>query len=364
MRSALVLASALFLGCGGAATPVEGPRSPHGESNAPVDITAAALPFKILRARGGTEVPTEEFLAELAGAAAVCIGESHKNPHHHWAQLHIFDALSTRNAGAGVETALGMEMFQRPFQGVLDDFAAGRISEKEMLARTGYEQRWGYDWGFYGPIVKLAVDRKHRLLALNTERELTKRISKLGPDKLSADEKARLPELQLDDPSHRAWWDKIMGEMAAGHGQAHGEGGHGEGHGGDGGDGEGEEHEHGDGEAGGEEEAEAEAEAGEGDGAESAADPASERIYAAQVLWDETMAEGAVRWLGEGKRRQVVILAGNGHCHDSAVVGRIKRRGVSAAVSVQPILEVGDGSVAAALAEPETDYLMVMTIPE
>jgi uncharacterized iron-regulated protein len=328
-----------------------------------VDITAAALPFKILRARGGTEVPTEEFLAELAGAAAVCIGESHKNPHHHWAQLHLFDELSKRNAAAGIETALGMEMFQRPFQGVLDDYAAGRISDKEMLARTGYEQRWGYDWGFYGPIVKLAVDRKHPLLALNTERELTKRISKLGPAKLSADERARLPELQLDDPRHRAWWDKIMGDMGDGHGQAHGEGHGGDGHGGEGGD-EGGGHGEADEDEGDENDGQAGPDGeGEGEG-KKPADSASERIYAAQVLWDETMAEGAVRWLGEGKRRQVVILAGNGHCHDSAVVGRIKRRGVSGAVSVRPILEAGDGEVAAALAEPETDYLLVMTIPE
>ena len=88
---------------------------------------------------------------------------------------------------------------------------------------------------------------------------------------------------------------------------------------------------------------------------------AAERIYAAQVLWDETMAEGASRWLTGGVNRHIVILAGNGHCHESAIVRRLKRRGVKSAVSVRPIVDDGEGNVAALLAEPENDYLFVMS---
>lgn len=357
MRSALLgVAAAAAIGCGGAAkgpaTPASGTGSSgHGEGGA-VDITAAALPYKVLRTRGGTEITSEQLLAELGAARAVCIGESHKNPHHHWAQLHLFDQLSKAGAARGVQIALGMEMFQRPFQGVLDDYAAGRISETDMLARTGYEQRWGYDWGFYAPTVALAIERGHPVLALNTERELTKRLSRNGLDALTAEEKAKLPELVLDDPVHRAWWDQIMSEMGGAHGDPHG----GEGHGNRDEDGdEVEDEDAADGEN---------QDAGEDQDQEKSADDPGERIYAAQVLWDETMAEGAVRWLAAGPQRQIVILAGNGHCHDSAIVGRIKRRGIEGVLSVRPILEAGDGRVAAALAQPRTDYLMVMTIPK
>ena len=51
-------------------------------------------------------------------------------------------------------------MFQRPFQGVLDDFAAKRIDDAALRSRTGWEDRWGYDYGFYGPTIDAAVDRR------------------------------------------------------------------------------------------------------------------------------------------------------------------------------------------------------------
>ena len=73
------------------------------------------------------------------------------------------------------------------------------------------------------------------------------------------------------------------------------------------------------------------------------------------------MASGAHAWLQQ--RTSIVILAGNGHCHDSAIVGRLRRRGVTEVVSVRPIIDDGEGNVAEALAEGSTDYLFVMTVP-
>lgn len=329
--------AALVAGCAGPGTSAKGPERPGGEG-AEIDITRAALPFKVLRARGGAEISPEVFWRELGATRAVCIGESHKNPHHHWAQLHVFDKLSAQNRLAGVETALGMEMFQRPFQGVLDDFAAGRISESELLTRSGYAKRWGYDWGFYKPIVRMAKERSSAILALNTERELTKRVSRAGLSKLTPDERAKLPELDLENVEHRAWFDSMMGDMGGAHG--HGSASHGK------------------------DSPHAEMTPEEAAKKAEEAKAASERIYAAQVLWDETMAEGAARWLSHGGRRQIVILAGQGHCHDSGVVARLKRRGVARSVSVLPILETGEGEVAQALAEPNNDFLLVMLVPK
>jgi uncharacterized iron-regulated protein len=358
----VAVCGALAAGCAGSARSAKEPKA--SDSKGSVDITKAALPFKVL-ARGGSEIPVEQLMSTLASSRAVCIGESHKNPHHHWVQLHLFDKLSEKGSTAGIMTALGMEMFQRPFQRVLDDFAAGKISLAEMLTRTGYQQRWGYDWGFYGPIVDLAIKRDLPLLALNTERELTKRVSRAGLTKLTDAERARLPELDLADPTHRAWWEQIMGSMGGAHGHSsgsateekqdpHGEDPHGEKPHGDK-----PEDPHGEDPHGENPHGEAEAKA-----PEPAEETVGDRIYAAQVLWDETMADGAAKWLAGGDKRQVVILAGNGHCHDSAIVGRLKRRGVAEVVSVRPILETGEGEVAEALAQPMNDYLLILQIPE
>jgi len=329
VRRALVLIAAALVGCGGGGG--RGADRPRGAE-------AAALPFQVLRARGGQVVSWPAFIAELAAADAVCIGEHHPNPHDHWAQLHILEAVSARTRGAGRSPGLGMEMFQRPFQGVVDDFVAGRIDEAALLSRSAWQDRWGYDWSLYRPMVLLARTRGAAILALNTERELTKKVSRQGLDKMPAADRARLPQLVLDDAQHRAWWKNIMGDMAGAHGHA---------------------------------------DSRSRDGTSSpprsppeepdkkpeaeTSDSVEERIYAAQVLWDETMADGASKWLAGGPRRHLVILAGNGHCHESAIVRRLERRGVKSAVSVHPIVDDGEGNVAALLAEPENDYLFVMS---
>ena len=352
-----IAASITMSACGGASS--SGAQRPSEARG----VEAADLPFRVLRARGGQEISWAAFLSELDRAGAVCLGENHRNPHDHWAQLHVLDKLTARNRAAGVATALGMEMFQRPFQGVLDDYAARRIDEAALLSRSGWKDRWGFDWSLYRPMVLMARDRGAALVALNTPRELTKKVSRRGVDRLDPGDRRALPELVLDDADHRAWWDSMMEAMGGAHGHSRAD--------------DGDESADGDDEDDQEGEAGTDRESRRGKSKKKRADPeeekadadavaAAERIYTAQVLWDESMAEGATAWLkaesGAGQaRRQIVILAGNGHCHESAIVRRIERRGVSAAVSVRPIIDDGEGNVAALLAAPENDYLFVMT---
>jgi len=93
--------------------------------------------------------------------------------------------------------------------------------------------------------------------------------------------------------------------------------------------------------------------------------PSADRIYTAQVLWDETMADGAVKWLKANPTGHLVILAGNGHCHDSAIVNRIKRRGVAEVVSIRSVIDDGEsGDVAEVLAKPMNDFVVVMKLPK
>jgi uncharacterized iron-regulated protein len=335
--SALVLAgiAALAMGCGG--RPSSGqttprPRAAHG-SHAGRDVVAAAgMPYRILRSKGGQEVAEAQFFDELAAAQAVCVAEVHVNPHHHWAQLRILDQLSQRGRRDGLTLALGMEMFQRPFQGILDDYAAGRIDESALLSRSGWEARWGYDFDLYRPMMRMAVERGLALLALNLPDELRKKVSRHGIEGLSAADRGKLPEVVLDDEAHRSWFEGLMDDMGGAHGHGHGEGG------------------------------------AHGASGHDASDPddgatRAERIYSVQVLWDESMAEAAAAWLGGGADRRMVILAGSGHCHDSAIVRRMQRRGVGKVVSVRPMLDAGDAGedVSAELAEPITDYLFVMS---
>src|SRR5262245_40062024 len=96
--------------------PVETPKPKHR------GIEDAALPYSVLDAHNGRQVDTNAFWDKLATERVVCVGEEHKNPHHHWVELEVARHLLKKWPHA----ALGMEMFQRPFQGVLDDFGAKR----------------------------------------------------------------------------------------------------------------------------------------------------------------------------------------------------------------------------------------------
>lgn len=330
-----VLALAFLVACGGR---YGGPQRTTPGAKPGRGIVAAALPYSVLDARTGRQVDTETFWAGVAGSRVVCVGEEHPNPHHHWFQLEVVGQAATRRKGTPL--ALGMEMFQRPFQGVLDDYAAKRIDTSALLSRSGYEERWGYDYGLYGPTIDRARDAGAALLALNAPRELTKKLVRQGLEGLAPDDRKQVPELVLDDKQHRAWFDATMEEMSGPHGPPP--------------------------------TAEAPSEPTQPPPPEhkpeekkAPADapkmPSADRIYAAQVLWDEMMADGAATWAKAKPTGLVVLLAGNGHCHDSAIVNRIKRRGVDRVISIQPVIDL-EGRVARALASPVNDYIIVLEL--
>ena len=291
-------------------------------------VPAAGLPYQVLDARTGHQVDERAFWDRLAAMRVVCVGEEHPNPHDHWVQLQVVQHLVKR----GPRLALGMEMFQRPFQGVLDDYAAKKIDADTLRSRAGWDDRWGYDWNLYAPMIDAVVAAGGALVALNAEKELTKQVAHHGLASLPPDQRARVPELNLEDARHRAWFDALMESMGGGaaHAKASGSG----------------------------------SGAGSGAGADSPMDELSpENVYTVQVIWDETMADTAVKWLAAHPGQRMVILAGKGHCHDSAIVDRIKRRGVADVVSIRTVIDDGEGSVAAELAEPMNDYLVVLEPP-
>lgn len=333
-RHAVSVLAVAVLGCGGR---YGGARV---EQAAPArrGIEAAALPYQIIDARTGKSVDEPAFWTRLAAARAVCVGEEHPNPHHHWMQLHVVRELVHR-LPRSTHLALAMEMFQRPFQGVLDDYAARRIDAAQLRSRSGYEERWGYDYGFYGPTIDAALGGGAQLLAANAARELTKKVAHHGLESLSAEERAQLPELKLDDRLHRAWFDALMEDMGgtSAHSQSKSKDDASDPHtapapqhGGD---------------------------AGDGDM------PSADRVYAVQVIWDETMADTGARWLAAHPGGHLILLAGNGHCHDSAIINRLKRRGVADAISVRGVIDDGEGSVGEALAKPINDFIVVLQMP-
>jgi uncharacterized iron-regulated protein len=174
----------------------------------------------------------------------------------------------------GKKVAIGMEMFQRPFQGALDDYIAGRIDERAFLKQSEYFQRWKFDYRLYQPILQFARAEKIPVVALNIQREITEKVGKAGLDSLSEEEK-RLTPPQMDF-SDRAYRERLEGVFR----------------------------EH----------------------------PSFEArnfdfFLQAQIVWDETMAESVDRFLKKNPDYQLVVLAGSGHlAYGSGIPRRAARR--------------------------------------
>jgi uncharacterized iron-regulated protein len=258
------------------------PPVPPPPESLPRDVVAqSALPIYGLEA--GVILSESDLWDRLASSSAVCFGEYHDVPAHHYAETRALDELAARAASAGHTFAVGFEMIQRPYQAPLSAFVAGELGEDEFLAQTEYFTRWGYDIALYRPLFEGARDHHLPALALNMRTEITRKIGRTGLVSLDAAELAELPELNLTDEEHRAYIFGLFGVLP----------------------------EHG-------------------------AELGLEDIYTAQTVWDETMADTSARWLAEtGESARLLDIAGGAHCHRSAIPRRITRR-----VPDQPALSV------------------------
>ena len=202
--------------------------------------------------------PAVNALPALISADVVYLGERHDSVADHAAQLAIIEALY----GANPDMAIALEMFQRPFQPVLDQYLAGEITETELLEQTEYEQRWGFPWELYAPIVRFAKAHQLPLIALNAPTEVVRQVARQGLESLEPKDFAYIPplaELDTSNDDHRAFVLQALGSHGH-HGNFN-----------------------------------------------------PDYFFAAQVVWDETMAERIVQFRAVHPETQVIVLAGQGH---------------------------------------------------
>ncbi len=217
----------------------------------------------------------QEILQQLLKARIVYLGETHDSIEDHQAQLAIIQEMQRQNP----KIAIALEMFQRPFQSVLDQYLAGELTEEQLIERTEYNQRWRFPWEYYAPIVRFAKENKLRILALNTPTEVTRKVATQGLESLTAEEKKHIPlisEIRTDNAAYR----QMLLEVYQQHQKA-----------------------------------------AQGNST------AFERFLQAQVLWDETMAEKIAEFVKANPDYQVVVLAGQGHLvYGYGIPSRVERR--------------------------------------
>jgi uncharacterized iron-regulated protein len=162
----LLLSSAACSASSGKATPCGAP----GQWLAPV-VTGSGAAFV------AAENPVA-LLERMATQQAVLLGEAHDSAEDHRWQLQVLAQLHARRP----VSALGLEMFPRRLQAVLDQWVAGSLAEREFLERSEWDKVWGFDARDYLPLFHYARMNRIPMLALNVERSLPEAIGKLGWD--------------------------------------------------------------------------------------------------------------------------------------------------------------------------------------
>ncbi|MGL5835091.1 MAG: ChaN family lipoprotein [Waterburya sp.] len=237
----------------------------------PNSLMAIAEPVNVTK--------TETDISKLQQHDVVYLGETHDSPTAHQRQLEIITQLQEKLAGGEPELAIALEMFQRPFQPILDRYLAGTITEEQLRKQTEYDTRWGFDWEFYAPILRFAKEQQIALIALNTPSEITQKVATSGINSLEAQDWRYIPplkEIKLDNEKYR---QKII-EIYQSH-------------------------------------------AAQGHGNSTDAD----NFFAAQVLWDETMAEAIASYYQNHPNSQIIVLVGQAHVMDDyAIPDRVNRR--------------------------------------
>jgi uncharacterized iron-regulated protein len=240
------------------------------------------------------DLSPQEVIQDLAQANVVYLGETHDSPADHKAQLDIIQQLYQKDP----KLAIGMEMFQRPYQPFIERYLQGKLTEEELQKESEYEKRWGFPWENYAPILRFAKDKQIPVLALNTPTEVTKKVSRDGLDSLKANDKNFIPplsEIRIDNAKYRTLLKESYEKL----------------------------HEH---------------QKGRTKKSKPRNPQVFEHFLQAQVLWDETMAAVIAQFLRNNPDSYVVVLAGQGHIvYGYGIPSRVARR--INILSVKPIAQ-------------------------
>jgi uncharacterized iron-regulated protein len=254
---------------------------------------------RILDLERNQEITFAELIANVEKTRVIFMGELHDHPGHHQAQLAVIQALHD----AGQEVTIGLEMFQRDDQEILDQWVEGKISREELV--EAYHRNWQW-WPLYQPIFESARDKGHQLLALNVPREITAQVAREGFDSLTPEQMQEIGFVTCRvDPDYEQFIRRTL--------SAHGH-----------------------------------------------HDFDFQHFCEAQLVWDTAMAQRLGQYLDEHPQATVVVLAGSGHAWRYGIPSQLGLPSDEYAVLLP---EIAGRTERAETASEVADYLWLETGP-
>ncbi len=233
----------------------------------------------------GQFIDVEKLPASITDADVILVGEWHTHTGVHRFQTDLLEQLIDDNH----DVALSMEQFSRDKQNVVDEYLAGTIGE-QVLMKNG--NAWPNYESDYRPLIELAKSRDIDVIAANAPKPIVRCIGRQGVDYLNklTDKERRFLASEIDTAAS-PYKEKFMASMHHGKPEQ------------------------------------------------------TEKQFAAQVTWDETMAESIVNYLAQNPSSQVMHIAGKFHTEQGlgTKASILKRNPNLKVVVVTPVAELDNG---------------------
>lgn len=213
-------------------------------------------------------VTLKDLISHLHRGSVVIVSEYHGFAPHHDKQVNALEFIEESFPNS---TSVGMEFLEFPEQNIVDLFLSKTISEEQFLK----DVKWGEpSFDFYRRQTLFPQKTGGKTIALNAPRSLTAKIAQKGLDSLTKEERVLLPpNFTLGSQKYFDRFKEIMGEHVT--------------------------------------------------------PEQLERYFAAQSVWDETMAWSAEQYVVQNPNRILVIIVGDFHnAYYLGLPARLKARGV------------------------------------
>ncbi|GAM61574.1 hypothetical protein JCM19232_5875 [Vibrio ishigakensis] len=257
--------------------------------------------YQLLTPSGET-VTLEEVTKAIADHQVILVGEWHSHSAVHRFQSDLYKTLLQKNP----KTDLSMEQFSRPAQSTLDQYLEDEIGERALIA---HGRAWPNYTSDYRALIEQAKVAQRRVIAANAPRDIVHCIGQVGPSYIKQlsrkDKKFVAAKLDTSDRPYKAQFMTLMQGMEG---------------------------------------------------------KMVENMYAAQVSWDETMAESIANHLKQNPGAHVMHTAGKFHVENGdGIAYSLKKRSPETNIAlITPVTEIGDTSNS-----PFVEYqLLVLPLPK
>jgi uncharacterized iron-regulated protein len=171
------------------------------------DLSMSFETGEIISSELNKPIAFAELMNELHKVQIVYVGEQHTNPDHHAVQMKILDNLCQTSPGLIV----GMEMFDRTYQPILDQWSAGEFTDQQFIEKVHWYANWKYDFELYMEILSYIKDHRIPLIALNVPSDIPAKIAVGGLENLRPWETERLPKtINTSNSDHRSYVQTVF----------------------------------------------------------------------------------------------------------------------------------------------------------